>query len=40
MRNIEIKNEIDEIKKWEKKVKREDLIEQTNINMIFNNMKR
>ena len=40
MRNIEIKNEIDEIKKWEEKVKREDLIEQTNINMIFNNMKR
>ena len=30
MRNIEIKNEIDEIKKWEEKIKRKDLIYKVN----------
>ena len=30
MRNIEIKNEIDEIKKWEEKIKQKDLKYKTN----------
>ena len=40
MKNNEIKNEIDKIKKWEEKIKREDLKhEAVKINVIFNNMK-
>ena len=30
MRNIEVKNEIDEIKKWEEKIKQKDLKYKTN----------
>ena len=36
MRTDEIKNEGDEIKKWEDKIEN---IKQVNINMIFNNIK-
>ena len=37
MRTDEIKNEGDEIKKWEDKIEN---IKQVNINMIFNNIKQ
>ena len=41
MRNNEIKNKIDEIKKWKEKVKRKDLKYETkNTYMTFNNMKQ
>ena len=41
MRNNEIKNERDDIKKCEKKVnEKTQYIEQINVTMIFNNMKR
>ena len=41
MRTNEIKNEIDEIEKWEEKKDEKTLyIKQININMIFNNMKQ
>ena len=44
MRNVEIKNEIDEIKKWENKIKRKDLgnkyRKQIDMCMIFNNLKQ
>ena len=46
MRTKEIKNEIDEIKKWEQKIKRRDLKcdqkkkKKKNRYMIFSNMKR
>ena len=37
-----MKNEIDEIKKWEEKIRRKDLvyIQKINIDMIFSNMKQ
>ena len=42
MRTNEIKNEIDEIKKWEEKIKRKDLIYKAKKYKytIFNKMKR
>ena len=42
MRTNEIKNEIYEIKKWQEKIKREDLKYKTKkiTHMIFNNMKQ
>ena len=41
MRTNEIKNQINEIKQWEEKIKREDLRFKTkNYTVIFNNMKR
>ena len=42
MRTNEIKNEIYEIKKWQEKIKREDLKYKTKkiTQMIFNNMKQ
>ena len=41
MRTNEIKNEIDEIEKWEEKNKQKDLKYQTkNAYMIFSNMKQ
>ena len=40
IRTNEIKNEIYEIRNWEEKIKRKDLIYKANISMIFNNMKR
>ena len=40
MRNIDMKNKTDEIKKWEEKIKQnKKYIYNTNIHMIFNNMK-
>ena len=40
MRNIDMKNKTDEIKKWEEKIKQNKKhIYKTNIHMIFNNMK-
>ena len=40
-RTNEIKNEMDEIKKWKGRIKRKDLMEmQININVIFNNVKQ
>ena len=40
MRNNKIKNEIDEIRKWEEKINRKDLnLKQINIYIILNNMK-
>ena len=40
MRNIDMKNKADEIKKWEEKIKQNKIyIYKTNIHMIFNNMK-
>ena len=40
MRTDEIKNEIDEIKKWEEKINRKDLKCKTNVYMIFNILKQ
>ena len=40
IRTNEIKNEIYEIRNWEEKIKRKDLIYKANISMIFNNMKQ
>ena len=41
MKTIEIKNKMDEIKNWEQKIKRKDLIYETkNIYLIFSNMKQ
>ena len=40
IRTNEIKNEISEIRNWEEKIKRKDLIYKANISMIFNNMKQ
>ena len=44
MRTNQIKNEIDEIKKWQKKIQQRDLKyetkKQTNTYFIFSNMKR
>ena len=37
MRNSETKNEVDEIKNWEDKVKLKELIYRANKYMIFNN---
>ena len=39
MRTNKIKNEIDEIKKWDNKIKQKDLNYKTNKSMIFNNLK-
>ena len=40
MKIIEIKSKMDEIKNWEQKIKRKDLIYETkNIYLIFSNMK-
>ena len=41
MRTGEIKNEIDEIRKWEEKINRKDLkYKNRNIYMILNNLKQ
>ena len=40
IRTNEIKNEISEIRNWEEKIKRKDLIYKANISMIYKNMKR
>ena len=41
MKTIEIKSKMDEIKNWEQKIKRKDLIyEKKNIYLIFSNMKQ
>ena len=41
MKTIEIKSKMDEIKNWEQKIKRKDLIYETkNIYLIFSNMKQ
>ena len=41
MRTNKIKNEIDEIRKWEGKIKQKDLKYETiNIYMVFNNLKQ
>ena len=41
MKTIEIKNKMDEIKNWEQKIKRKDIIYETkNIYLIFSNMKQ
>ena len=41
MRTNEIKNEMDEIKKWEEKINRKDLKYETkNTHLLFRNMKQ
>ena len=41
MKTIKIKSKMDEIKNWEQKIKRKDLIYETkNIYLIFSNMKQ